>query len=251
MNAKTNTQAKTSTRKPLAVITGAGSGIGAATARTLSELGHPLLLLGRRADRIEALGLPDTLARSVDVTDEQAVAAAVHEAEALYGPVDLIVNNAGVMLLGAVAHQPTGEWERMFDVNVRGLLNGVRAVLPGMIERAHGTVINVSSVAGRKSYPGHTVYSGTKFAVHGMSDSLREEVAGHGVRVITIAPGAVETELLSHTTDVTIKADYQAFKDSIQVLDPQDVADAITFAYQRPQRVTLRELVIAATAQAA
>ncbi|WP_189959407.1 SDR family oxidoreductase [Streptomyces violascens] len=250
MNAAVNADLNTFA-KPLAVITGASSGIGAATARTLSALGHPLLLLARRVERIEALGLPATLARSVDVTDAEAVAGAVREAEALYGPADLIVNNAGVMLLGEVARQSADEWERMFDVNVRGLLHGVRAVLPGMIERGHGTVINVSSVAGRRTYAKHTVYSGSKFAVHGMSESLREEVAGHGVRVITIAPGAVETELLSHTTDEAVKADYQAFKDSIEVLAPEDVAAAIGFAYQQPQRVTLRELVLAATAQVA
>ncbi|MGK5630313.1 SDR family oxidoreductase [Streptomyces sp. URMC 123] len=239
------------TDKPLAVITGASSGIGAAVARTLSAHGHPLLLLARRVERIEALALPRTLARRVDVTDAKAVAAALEEAEALYGPADLIVNNAGVMLLGDVARQPADEWERMVDVNLRGLLNGVRAVLPGMIERGRGTIVNVSSVAGRKTYAGHTVYSGTKFAVHGMSESLREEVSGHGVRVITIAPGAVETELLSHTTDEAVKADYQAFKDSLEVLAPEDVAEAIDFAYRQPQRVTVRELVLAATAQAA
>ncbi|MFH8406999.1 SDR family oxidoreductase [Streptomyces sp. NPDC018019] len=237
--------------KPLAVITGASSGIGAATARTLSGQGHPLLLLARRAARLDALGLPDTLARSVDVTDADAVSAAVQEAEARYGPADLIVNNAGVMLLGEVAEQPADEWRRMLDVNVTGLLNGVRAVLPGMVGRGHGTIVNVGSVAGRKSYPHHTVYSGTKFAVHGMSESLREEVAPHGVRVVTIAPGAVETELLSHTTDAAIKADYQAFKDAIDILTPEDVAAAISYAYQQPQRVTLREIVLAATAQAA
>ncbi len=246
-----NTHPNTPAAQPLAVITGASSGIGAATARALSDLGHPLLLLARRLERTEALALPDTLARSVDVTDAKEVAAAVREAEELYGPADLIVNNAGVMLLGDVAHQDAAEWERMFDVNVRGLLHGVRAVLPGMIERGRGTIVNVSSVAGRRTYAGHTVYSGSKFAVHGISESLREEVSGNGVRVITIAPGAVETELLSHTTNEAIKADYQAFKDSIEVLVPEDVAAAISFAYQQPQRVTLRELVLAATAQAA
>ncbi|KAA6215139.1 SDR family oxidoreductase [Streptomyces albofaciens JCM 4342] len=237
--------------KPLAVITGASSGIGAATARVLSGQGHPLLLLARRVARLDALGLPHTLARAVDVTDADAVSAAVQEAEAQYGPADLIVNNAGVMLLGEVVQQPAEEWQRMLDVNVRGLLNGVRAVLPGMARRGRGTIVNVSSVAGRKSYPHHTVYSGTKFAVHGMSESLREEVAPHGVRVVTIAPGAVETELLSHTTDAAVKADYQAFKDSIDVLTPEDVAAAISYAYQQPQRITLREIVLAATAQAA
>ncbi|KNB54021.1 SDR family oxidoreductase [Streptomyces caatingaensis] len=246
-----NTQSAHPRRRPLAVVTGAGSGIGAATARALSEEGHPLLLLGRDAARLEALALPDAMTRSVDVTDRAAMDEAVRDAESLYGPVDLLVNNAGVMLLGSVHRQPAEEWDRMLDVNVRGLLNGVRAVLPGMVERRRGTVVNVSSVAGRKSYAHHTVYSGTKFAVHGLSESLREEVSPHGVRVITVAPGAVETGLLSHTTDEAVKAGYQAFKDSVEILTPQDVADAITFAYRLPQRVTLREVVVAATGQAA
>ncbi|WP_327351443.1 SDR family oxidoreductase [Streptomyces sp. NBC_01304] len=235
--------------KPLIVITGAGSGIGAATARAFAGLGHPLLLLARRVDRLEALGLPSALARAVDVTDAKALAAAVEEAEAIFGPADAIVNNAGVMLLGEVAEQPAEEWDRMLDVNVRGLLNGVRTVLPGMIGRGRGTIVNVGSVAGRKGYPNHTVYVGTKFAVHAMSENLRAEVAGHGVRVTTIAPGVVETELLSHTTDEAIKADYQAYKESTDALTPEDVAAAIQYAYEAPQRVCIREIVLAATAQ--
>ena len=237
--------------KPLIVITGASSGIGAATAQTFAELGHPLLLLARRLDRLEDLKLPNTLCRSVDVTDAKAVADAVAEAEAQYGPADAIVNNAGVMLLGHIANQAPSEWRTMFDVNVLGLLNGVHAVLPGMIERGRGTVINVSSVAGRKGFPNHTVYGGTKFAVHAMSEGLREEVAGKGVRVTTIAPGAVETELLSHTTDAGIKADYQAWKEANDVLTSEDVAATIRFTYEQPQRVCIREVVLAATAQQA
>lgn len=236
-------------RKPLAIVTGASSGIGAATARSLSALGHPLLLLARRVERTEALGLPDTLARAVDVTDRKAVTAAVREAEDVYGPTDLIVNNAGQMFLGFVAVQPEDEWDRMIDVNVRGLLNGVRAVLPGMVERRTGTIVNVSSVAGRHVYPNHVVYNGTKFAVHGMSESLRKEVVGANIRVVTIAPGSVETEILSHTTDDGVKAGYQAFKDSIEVLIPEDVAEAVVYAYRQPQRVTIREVLLAATSQ--
>lgn len=238
--------------KPLIVITGASSGIGAATARAFSAQGHALLLLARRVDRLDALNLPDTMTRAVDVTDADAIAAAVAEAEAQYGPVATLVNNAGVMLLGQIADQPTQEWSQMFDVNVMGLLNGIRTVLPGMIERGQGTIINLGSVAGRKTFANHTAYVGTKFAVHAMSENLREEVSGSGVRVVTIAPGAVETELLSHTSNQQIKDDYQSWKESAGgALDPQVVADAIVFANSQPANVTIREIVLAATGQGA
>ncbi|AUG76998.1 oxidoreductase [Kitasatospora sp. MMS16-BH015] len=236
--------------KPLIVITGASSGIGAATARLLSAEGHPLLLLARRLDRLEALGLPQALCRKVDVTDRAAVEAAVREAEELYGPADAIVNNAGVMLLGRLADQPVDEWERMIDLNVKGVLYGVRAVLPGMVERGRGTILNVSSVAGRKTFPNHAAYVGTKFAVHAMSENLREEVAAQGVRVVTIAPGAVETELLSHTSDEQIKQGYQAWKEAAGgALAPEAVAEAIAYAYRQPPNVCVREIVLAATGQ--
>ncbi|AUH50949.1 oxidoreductase [Chromobacterium sp. ATCC 53434] len=238
--------------KPLIVITGASSGIGAATAQLFSQAGHPLLLLGRRLERLEALQLPDTLYRRVDIVDRAALLAALEEAEARFGPADAIVNNAGVMLLGAMAKQDPDEWQRMLDVNVKGLLNGIHAVLAGMVARGRGTIINVSSVAGRKTFPSHAVYCGTKFAVHAISENLREEVAGSGVRVITIAPGAVETELLGHTTDEAIKAGYQDWKQQMGgVLEADDVAAAIGYAYQQPQRVCIREIVLAATGQGA
>ncbi|MFJ3876678.1 SDR family oxidoreductase [Streptomyces sp. NPDC090077] len=238
--------------KPLIVITGAGSGIGAATARLLSDRGHPLLLLARRLEKLEELGLPRTLCRKVDVTDREAVASAVREAEEAYGPVDAVVNNAGAMLLGRIGDQEPDEWDRMIDVNVKGVLNGIRAVLPGMLARGTGTVVNISSVAGRKTFPNHAAYVGTKFAVHAMSENLREEVAASGVRVIVIAPGAVETELLSHTSDEQIKRDYQAWKESAGgALDPRVVAEAIGWAYAQPQNVTIREIVLAGTGQEA
>lgn len=238
--------------QPLVVITGASSGIGAATARAFSEKGHALLLLARRVDRLDALGLPDTMTRAVDVTDAEAFAAAVAEAEAEFGPVSTLVNNAGLMLLGQVVDQPTEEWSTMFDVNVLGMLNGIRTVLPGMVERKAGTIINIGSVAGRKTFPNHTAYVGTKFAVHAMSENLREEVSGSGVRVVTIAPGAVETELLSHTSDEQIKEDYQAWKESAGgALDPRVVADAILWADAQPAGVTVREIVLASTGQGA
>ncbi|MFJ4963784.1 putative oxidoreductase [Streptomyces sp. ADI96-02] len=238
--------------KPLIVITGASSGIGAATARLLSAQGHPLLLLARRLEKLEELGLPNTLCRQADVTDRAAVEMAVREAEERFGPVDALVNNAGAMLLGRIADQPVEEWDRMIDLNVKAVLYGTRAVLPGMIARRAGTIINVSSIAGRKTFPNHTAYVGTKFAVHAMSENLREEVSSSGVRVVTIAPGAVETELLSHTSDEKIKTDYEAWKKAAGgALDPQTVAEAIAYAYQQPQNVTIREIVLAATGQEA
>ncbi|AGL86383.1 oxidoreductase [Pseudomonas sp. Eqa60] len=239
--------------KPLVIITGASSGIGEATARLLSAAGHPLLLLARRVERLHALELPDSLSRAVDITDRAALLAAVEEAEARFGPADALINNAGVMLLGEISRQDPQQWERMLDVNVKGLLNGVHAVVSGMIERRQGTLINVSSVAGRKTFANHVAYVGTKFAVHGLSENLREELAPHNVRVITIAPGAVETELLSHTTDEAIKAGYQAWKQDMggTVLSADDVAGAIAFAYQQPQQVCIREIVLAATRQQA
>jgi len=239
--------------KPLIIITGASSGIGEATARRLSAAGHPLLLLARRIERLEALALPNTLSRRVDITDRAALLAAVAEAETQFGPADALINNAGVMLLGEMSKQDPAQWDQMLDVNVKGLLNGVHAVVAGMIERKHGTIINVSSVAGRKTFPNHVAYVGTKFAVHGLSENLREELSPHNVRVTTIAPGAVETELLSHTTDEAIKTGYQAWKQDMggTVLSAEDVATAIAYAYGQPQGVCIREIVMAATRQQA
>ncbi|MGY2293168.1 SDR family oxidoreductase [Pseudomonas sp. SDO528_S397] len=238
--------------KPLIIITGASSGIGEATARVLSAAGHPLLLLARRIDRLNALALPNTLSRGLDITDRAALVAAVQEAEAQFGPADALINNAGVMLLGSVSEQDPAQWEQMFDVNVKGLLNGIHAVAAGMVERKRGTIINVGSVAGRKTFPNHVAYVGSKFAVHGISENLREELSPSNVRVITIAPGAVETELLSHTTDDAIKTGYEAWKQNDMggiVLSPDDVAAAIAYAYQQPQHVCIREIVLAATRQ--
>ena len=232
----------------LVIITGASSGIGEATARRFAALGHPLLLLARRIERLEALQLPQALCRQVDICDLEAVKAAVAEAEALHGPADLLVNNAGVMLLGQVDRQDPLEWKRMFDVNVNGLLHGIHAVLPAMRQGRRGTIVNISSIAGRKTFANHAVYCGTKFAVHAMSENLREEVAGDGVRVITIAPGAVETELLSHTTDAAIRGSYEEWKNDMGgVIPPESVADAIAYAYLQPQSLCIREIVLAAT----
>ncbi|WP_421866531.1 SDR family oxidoreductase [Motiliproteus sp.] len=236
--------------KPLIVITGASSGIGAAIARHFSDAGHPLLLLARRLKQVEALQLPNSLCRQVDVCDATAFIRAIEEAEQAYGPVDGLINNAGCMLLGQLDEQSPTEWQQMFDVNVMGVLNGIRAVLPAMKARRGGTIINVSSIAGRKTFPNHAAYCGTKFAVHAMGENLREEVADSDVRVVTIAPGAVETELLSHTSSEQIINDYQAWKESMGgAIAADDVAAATLFAYSQPQNVCIRELVIAPTRQ--
>lgn len=242
-----------SLEKPLIIITGASSGIGLATARLLSTHGHPLLLLARRLEKMQALNLPNTLALSVDVTDREALAAAIQEGEKRFGPADAIINNAGVMLLGDITRQNPEQWERMLDVNVKGVLNGVHAVAAGMAERKRGTIINVSSVAGRKTFPNHVAYVGTKFAVHGLSENLREDLSAYNVRVVTIAPGAVETELLGHTTDESIKTGYDAWKAEMggKVLAAEDVANAIHYAYAQPAGVCIREIVLAATRQQA
>ncbi|MCX2831007.1 SDR family oxidoreductase [Microbulbifer thermotolerans] len=238
--------------KPLVVITGASSGIGAAIARQFSGAGNPLLLLARQVDRIEALDLPDTLCRPVDVTDAQAFREALREAEAVYGPADLLVNNAGVMLLGQLDTQAPEEWKQMFDVNVLGLLNGIQAVLANMVARGRGTILNISSIAGKKSFPNHAAYVGTKFAVSAITENLREEVADSSVRVMAIHPGAVETELLSHTTSQEIIAGYEEWKTTMGgVLAADDIARAAFFMYQQPQNVNIRDITIAATRQQA
>ncbi|HCG8609766.1 SDR family oxidoreductase [Vibrio parahaemolyticus] len=236
--------------KKLVVITGASSGIGEAIARRFSEEGHPLLLVARRVERLEALNLPNTLCEKVDVTDQASLITAIEKAEAQFGPADVLVNNAGVMLLGQIDTQDAAEWKRMFDVNVLGLLNGMHSVLASMKARNSGIIINISSIAGKKTFPDHAAYCGTKFAVHAISENVREEVAASNVRVTTIAPGAVETELLSHTTSQDIKDGYDAWKvDMGGVLAADDVARAVMFAYQQPQNVCIREIALAPTKQ--
>lgn len=235
----------------LVVITGASSGIGKATAIRLSKAGYSLLLLARRIEKLEEINLPNTLCRKVDVTDLASFQNAVAEAEAKFGAVDLLVNNAGIMLLGNAINQNPVEWQQMINVNVMGVLNGVKTVLAKMVERNTGTIVNISSIAGRKTFPDHAAYCATKFAVHALTENIRGEVAGSNVRMTVIAPGVVETELLSHTTDAAIVDGYNTWKASTiqQGLNPDDIARAIEFAYSQPQNVCIREIVIADTKQ--
>ncbi|GAB3483589.1 SDR family oxidoreductase [Marinomonas epiphytica] len=238
--------------KPLIVITGASSGIGAAMAKRFAELGHPLLLIGRRVEKMEALGLPNALCKQVDITDGAALAFAIKEAEGVYGPVDCLINNAGVMLLGQIDQQDPVQWQTMFNVNVMGLLHGMQAVLADMKARNGGTILNVSSIAGKKSFPNHAAYVGTKFAVSSMTENVREEVADANVRVMSICPGAVDTELLSHTTDQAIIDGYNEWKESMGgVLAADDIAKTAVFMYSQPQNVNIRDVVMAATRQPA
>jgi NADP-dependent 3-hydroxy acid dehydrogenase YdfG len=237
-------------QKELIVITGASSGIGEATAKRFSEAGYPLLLIARRIEKLEALNLPNTICAKVDVTDFNAIKDSIKQAEEKYGKTSCLINNAGAMLLGSIDTQDIKEWQRMYDLNVMAVLNSMQAVLSDMKERKNGTIINISSIAGKKTFPAHAAYCGTKFAIHGISENVREEVAPFDVRVITIAPGAVETELLSHTTDAEIIKGYEEWKKAMDgVIVADDVARSIEFVYSQPQNVNIRELVIAATRQ--
>jgi len=239
--------------KSLVVITGASSGFGAEIAKLFNQAGFPLLLLGRRVEKIKALPLnfDNVMIEQVDVTDYKTFEASIKKAKNVYGPVDLLVNNAGVMLLGNVLDQDPAEWQTMMNTNVMGVLNGMQIVLPDMKKRNHGTVINMSSLAGKKTFTNHAAYVASKFGVHGLSETIREEVSGSNVRVSLVAPGAAETELLTHVTDQNALTDYQAWKESMGgiTLDPVHVAKSVKFIYDMPQEVTIREIDIAATAQ--
>ncbi|MGL5574735.1 MAG: SDR family oxidoreductase [Sarcina sp.] len=236
--------------KKLAIITGASSGIGKATAIKLSNEGHPLLLLSRRKHLLEELNLPNTICKHVDVTDLESFKSAILEAEEKYGKTDLLINNAGIMLLGDVCTQDITEWNDMIDTNVKGLLNGIHCVLSDMKTRQTGTIINISSIAGRKTFSNHSVYCATKYAVHAISESIREEVSDYNVRVSVIAPGIVETSLLKHTTNKVIKNDYIDMKKTMGGgIEAENIADTISYIYNQPQNICIREIVIAPTKQ--
>lgn len=239
--------------KPLIVITGASSGFGAEIAKIFNQAGYPELLLGRRVEKIQALPLnfENVMIESVDVIDQAQFKTAIEHAEAKFGPVDLLVNNAGVMLLGNVTTQSPTEWQTMLDTNVMGVLNGTQIVLPSMLEREHGTIINMSSLAGKKTFVNHAAYVASKFGVHGLSETIREEVSGKNVRISMVAPGAAETELLTHITDQNALVDYGEWKKSMGgiTMDPKHVAESVKFIYDMPQAVNIRELAIAATRQ--
>lgn len=235
--------------KPLVMITGAGSGIGKATAQAFAQAGYPLLLTGRRLETLHRLGLADAVCVAADVRERDAVIAAIAEAEAKYGPVDCLVNNAGIAPLAKLEDQDPAEWRDLIDINCVGVLNCMHAVMPAMKARRHGTIINISSIAGRKSYPSHDVYCGTKYFVHAVSEGARRNMAPFDVRVIVVSPGLTDTDIPSSMKNKAAKEFWEKGRDAVGPITSEDVAKTILFAYQMPQNVILQELTITPTRQ--
>jgi clavulanate-9-aldehyde reducatase len=239
-----------------AVVTGASSGIGEATVEALAREGAEVAAGARRQDRLEELagrvgedgGTVHT--RAVDVSDEPAARAFVEKSAAAMGGLDVLVNNAGVMLLGPVAGAETEHWRRMIDVNLLGLLYCTHAALPIMGEGGGGHIVNISSVAGRKADMGAAVYNMTKFGVVAFSEALRQEALHGNVRVTCVEPGFVDTELQGHNEHPMVVEATQKVREQIgDVLEAQDIADAIVYALSRPPRVAINELLIRPTKQ--
>ncbi|MEM6429434.1 MAG: SDR family oxidoreductase [Deinococcota bacterium] len=246
----------TSLQGQVAVVTGASSGIGEATAKALAQAGASVILAARRVDKLEVLEQHITqaggkaLSIATDVTSRESVTAMITATENAFGPVDILVNNAGIMLLSFLEACKLDEWDSMVDVNIKGVLYGTGAVLPSMIERGRGHIINVSSIAGRKVMPSAAVYAATKYAVRAFSDGLRQELSGkYGIRVTCIEPGLVGTELLEHISDTDISTRMQQVVGNMTVLSPEDIADTIMYAVSAPPHVNVHELLILPTDQ--
>ena len=248
--------------KPLedrvATITGASSGIGEATALALADAGAAVALGARRLDRVEALAERigaaggRAIAFEVDVSDEQAANAFVAAANERLGGLDVLVNNAGVMLLGPVAGADTDEWRRMLDVNLLGLLYCTHAALPLMTASGGGHIVNVSSVAGRRAGAGAAVYNMTKFGVTAFSEALRQEALHADIRVTCVEPGFVETELQGHNKNPLVLQGFEKMRDQVgDALQPGDIADAIRYAVTQPQHVSINEVLVRPTRQRA
>jgi 3-hydroxy acid dehydrogenase/malonic semialdehyde reductase len=236
-----------SLKSKVALVTGASSGIGRATARALAGEGAHVLLAARRRERLEELAreLPGAEVLVLDVRDAAAVSAALGSR-----PIDIAVVNAGLALgTDRIQTGDPADWSTVIDTNVKGVLHVLRAVTPGMLERRRGDVVLLGSVAGRHVYPGGNVYCASKHAVHALYQSMRLDLEGHGLRFSTVDPGLVETEF----SEVRFKGDraraktvYQGF----EALRPDDVADAIRYIVTRPPHVNIGELVLWPTAQA-
>jgi len=238
----------------VAVVTGASSGIGEATVRALSAAGASVALAARRADRLEAIakGLEGpSLVREADVGDEEQARGLIQAANDELGGVHILVNNAGVMLLGPVAGADVGEWRRMIEVNLLGLLYCTHAALPLIEASGGGDIVNISSVAGRRADAGAAVYNLTKFGVHAFSEALRQEALHAGIRVTTVAPGFVETELQAHSTHPMVRRATERSREQIgEVLKAEDIANEIVHAVTRPSHVCVNEIVVRPTGQA-
>lgn len=242
----------------VAIVTGASSGIGAATSRRLAAAGAAVVLAARRHDRLDRLQteLEDEGARALaiptDVTDRAAVEVMARTARDWFERVDILVNNAGVMLLAPLRHVRVEEWDRMLDVNVRGILYCTAAVLPIMLEQGGGHVVNVGSVAGRRPFADGAVYSGTKSAVRAISAGLRLELSpSDGIRVTDIQPGAVDTELPDHIADRETRDRFDQRWTGRRKLEADDIARAIHFAVTQPPHVNVNEVLVRPTDQEA
>lgn len=241
----------------VALVTGASSGIGEATARALAELGAAVALVARRKERLEKLASEistRTLVLETDVTQRDQAFAAVERTVAELGRLDTVINNAGVMLLGPIVDAPIEEWERMVHLNLLGLLYTAHAALPHLLEAAEdgprrvADLVNISSVAGRVAREGSGVYNLTKHGVGAFSESLRQEVTTRHVRVSLVEPGAVETELASHLRPEIAQQAMQRFA-SIERLQSEDIADTIAFIVTRPRRMAINEVLVRPTEQ--
>jgi len=233
---------------PLVVITGATHGIGRALAQAFARERHALLLMARHAAEIDGLGdVPHRFAE-VDVADFPRFAAAVQEAEAAFGPVDCLVNNAGFLHVGDFGSRTVDDLDHDIDVLLKGVVHGIRAVLPGMSARKHGTIINVSSIGDRKPGPSGETYHASKAAVRSLAESLQQAEAKNNVRVINIAPGFVKTNI--HAGMGVSFEEYCRLTGNPDFIEPERIADIILFCYKQPQAICIRDLVVMPTTSA-
>ncbi|TPG49376.1 SDR family oxidoreductase [Sphingomonas glacialis] len=227
----------------VAVITGASSGIGEATARLLAKEGVQVVLVARRKDRIDALAAEigeSALAIETDVADLSAVQAMVSEVKARFGGIDLLFNNAGMGINGPFADSKPDDWKTQIDANLYGVLNCTHAALPLMHGRAGAMVSIVSSVGGRYGIAGWSVYNATKFAVVGFADALRKEVGDQGIRVSLIEPGSVWTEWGHNVPEAVMRER----RESLDALQAEDIAQALVYAFAQPPRVLVEEILV-------
>jgi NADP-dependent 3-hydroxy acid dehydrogenase YdfG len=243
----------------VALVTGASSGIGEATARMLAGRGAAVAIAARRTDRLQALGEEiaggggTALPLELDVGDREAAEAAVARAVEELGRLDVLVNNAGVMLLGPMLEAPVEEWQQMVEVNLLGLMYMTKAAVPHLLAAAEGErgvadVVNISSVAGRIARRNSGVYNATKFGVGAFSESLRQEVTRRHLRVALVEPGAVATELQGHNRP-EVKAEIEKRFEDMQVLEAEDIAETIEFVVTRPPQVAVNEVLVRPTEQ--
>jgi NADP-dependent 3-hydroxy acid dehydrogenase YdfG len=233
----------------VAVITGASSGIGEATARALARDGYRVALLARRGDRIRALADElgeGAIAVEADVTDRDSLVAAAERVESELGGADILINNAGVMLLGPFSPEQRDDYRQMLDVNLLGAITATEVFLEQIVE-AGGDLVNISSVAGRTARPRNAVYAATKWGIVGWSEGLRQELQPN-VRVMVIEPGAVESELTDHITHEETKAFSKQYVKDLAIKS-EDIAEVIAFAVSRPKRMTLNEILVRPTGQ--